>query len=109
MCQDNSGAPLVITANDVMPNSVRIAPKTTTNVYVNFKFEGKSAEDIKALVGRHSKQPVIIAGEDSARTQGVVEGFLVESNSVPVGIVVSFPTRADARTAARSLRMRGKQ
>ena len=105
-CQDGKGTPLVITANDVVTNSVRIAPKAMTNVCLNFKFEGKSAEDIMALVGRNIKKPVIIAGGDSARTQGVVEGVLVESNSVPVGIVVSFQTRADARKAAKSLNVR---
>jgi len=108
-CQVAKSSPLVITANDVMTNSIKIAPlPTMTDVYVNFRFEGKSAEDIKTVVGRNSTKPVIIVGGDSTRTQGVVAGLLVESNNVPVGIVVSFPTRADAQIAAKSLRVRDK-
>ena len=108
-CQVAKSSPLVITANDVITNSIRITPlPIMTNVDVSFRFEGKSAEDIKILVGRNITKPVTVAGGDSARTQGVVAGLLVESNNVPVGIVISFETRADAEKAKKALRERGK-
>ncbi len=106
-CQEHKSARFVIRADEVMPNSIRIAPNTTTDVHVNFKFEGKSPEEIKELVGRNSMKPVFIEGVDSTRTQGVVKGILAEHN-IPVGIVVSFETRADAEKAKQSLRVRNK-
>ncbi len=107
-CQVDKTPPLVITANDVMTNSIRIAPlPTMTNVYVNFRFEGKSAEDIMAVYGPNVGNAVIIAGVDLTNTQGVVEGILSSSNIV-VGIVVSFQTREDAKIAAKNLRVRDK-
>ena len=107
-CQVPKSQPLVITANEVMTNSIRIAPlPTMTNVYVNFRFEGKSVEEIMALVPPNVWKPVIIVGVDSTKTQGVVQGVLA-SNSIPVGIVVSFQTREDAMVAAKSLRVRDK-
>ncbi len=106
LCEDDKGAALVITANDVMTNSVRIAREAMTNVHVNFRFEGKSGDEIKTLVGRNIKKPVTVFGVDSTRTQGAVEGILVDSNNVPVGMVVSFPTRASARIAVEGLRAR---
>jgi hypothetical protein len=78
-----------------------------TNVYVNFRFEGKSAEDIMAVYGPNVGKAVIIAGVDLTNTQGVVEGILSSSNIV-VGIVVSFQTREDAKIAAKNLRVRDK-
>lgn len=107
-CQVAKSSPLVITANDVMTNSTWIAPlPIMTNVYVNFRLKGKSAEDITALVGHNIWKPVIIAGVDSTNTQGVVQGVLA-SNNIPVGIVVSFQTREDAEIAVKSLRVRDK-
>ena len=107
-CQVAKSSPLVITANDVMTNSIWIAPlPIMTNIYVSFRFEGKSAEDITALVARNVWRPVIIAGLDSTDTQGVVQAVLA-SNSVPVGMVVSFETRADAEKAKKALRERAK-
>jgi hypothetical protein len=92
----------------VITNSIRLAPKAITNVYVNFKFENKSPETIKELVTRNINKKVLIASGESKPTEGMVVGLLVEGDSAPLGIVVSFTTRVEAERARDYLKLRSE-
>jgi hypothetical protein len=104
LCQERKPASLVVRANEVVTDSVHVAPPgAVTDVYFNFMYKDKTPEVIMEIVARHILKQVIILGETNA-AEGVVVGVLVNSNNISAGLVLSFGTREEAEKARDCLR-----
>ena len=69
-------------------------------VTVFFPFANKSPEEIQNIVARVQGQEVVIEG--CGRTKGIISGIL-STNTVPIGLAVTFETMDKARQAGACL------
>jgi hypothetical protein len=103
-CADRKTAPpFILAASDVLTNSVHLGGGTT-NVYLNFRFERKSPEEIKEILRLYVQKQVAVIGSHGPTVHGEVVGGLVAENGGPtVGLVLSFKTAVDAKKGRLNL------
>ena len=105
LCEEKKPTRLLVTPCEVLADSVRIAPlPATTNVYFNFQYKDKPPEAIKEILRQHLRKRVMITGDTTNASEGLLQGAL-SSNNVPVGLVLSFATRKEAEQARDCLRV----
>lgn len=98
--------PFEITANIVWSNSVSLPSNQKTNVSFHFKFKNKSPDAVREIVQRCQGKKVSIVCDGAMVAQGTSTGVLVDTKNDPVGLVLVFETREEAKKAKTCLTSR---
>ena len=97
--------PLILTASDVDPKSVRVfAEEPNVNLVLGFK--GKTPEEMQKLVMGNLGNKVHVRGVDGRIVEsGSAAASLSDDKRNPIGLVLIFKKKQDARAAAKILRV----
>jgi hypothetical protein len=104
--QEARPAPLVINPSIVWSNSVVLAANQQTNVSLHFRFRNKSPDAVREIVRQYQGKKISIACGGATVAHATVTGVLVDERNDPVGLMLVFETRAEARKAKSCLTSR---